>query len=533
VDAIFTLGIVKTGLSQSDSVYAMEDDEGHIDAGTIYTEKVDFDNWVVDPNSKEHMFRDAAFMGDRITVPRRVLLDSGLYKNDLVERLPRCGDDNDRNKRAHALSMNNIQMDENSDLEDDVEIVELWVPSANAIVTVPGTDDVSFDDYLRIDDYYGVKEGPYSLLALTPPVPGNPLPIPMVGIWNDLHVLSNRMAKKIIEQAERQKDITAYKRSASDDAEQLKDAGDGESVAVDDPDAVKVLSFGGQQNSNDTHLASLQAWFNMMAGNPEQVGGQRVDAKSATAAQILNQNASVSLEDMKDMVYQFSADEKRKRCWYFHTDPMMQVPLTRRQPMPGPPMMTPMGAVQGPPTMQEVQVILTPEARRGDFIDFTFKIEPESMGRIDSKVRLQQEYDLAQKILPAAMVAAQTAMQLGIPFSAKAFIMRMAKDAGIEWMDEVFYDPEYQQQMQQQMMMGPQAQDSKGQPGAPKPMMPQIMQNGQPASIPGSQPGPQEQQNAGAQAGANESQRFLRAGLQHALLMGPATKPADANQNAF
>jgi hypothetical protein len=49
VDALFTLGVLKTGLCESDSVLAMDDLEGHIDPGTVYTEKVDYDNFVVDP----------------------------------------------------------------------------------------------------------------------------------------------------------------------------------------------------------------------------------------------------------------------------------------------------------------------------------------------------------------------------------------------------------------------------------------------------------------------------------------------------
>jgi hypothetical protein len=536
VDAIFTLGILKTGLCQSDSVYAMDDMEGHVDAGTVYTKKVDFDNWVVDPNSREHMFVDASFMGDRITVPRRVLLDSGLYDNDLVERLPRAGQETHRDKRAYNLSMRNIEESENSALEDDVEIVELWVPDANAMVTIPGSEDMDYDEYLRVEDYYGVKEGPYSLLALTPPVPGNCLPVPMVGIWSDLHELSNRMAKKIVEQAQRQKDVYAYKRSAADDAEEIRNASDGEGVAVDDPSAVEIMRLGGQENSNENHLSSLQAWFNMMAGNPEQVGGQRVDAKSATAANILQQNASVSLEDMKDMVYKFAADEKRRRAWYFHTDPLMNIPLAKRHVTPGGMQMDPMTGAQflQPPTIQEVQVILTPEIRSGDYIDFTFEIEPESMGRIDSKVRLQQEYDLAQKILPAAAAAAQICMGLGVPFSFQAFVLRMAKDAGIQWMDEVFYDPQFQQQQQQMQMMGPQMQDSKGQAGPPKPnMMNQILQNGQPASVMGGQPSPGQQVNQNAQAGAEDAQRMVKAGMTRAFVAGPTPKPPFANSNAF
>jgi hypothetical protein len=529
VDALFTLGIIKTGLARSKDVYALDEDT-KIDAGTIYSEKVDFDNFVADPDSREHMFADARFLGDRIILPRRVLLDSGLYKNDLVERLPRAGDDEDRNRRSQSISMRNIQIDQNHDLEDDVAIRELWFPTANAVVTVPGDDDVLFDDYMRVDDYYGVKEGPYTFLALTPPVPGNPLPVPSVGIWYDLHVLTNRMAKKVIEQAERQKSIVTYKRASADDAEQMKNAGDGETVAVDDPDGAKVQNFGGQQNSNEVHLAELMNWFNMMSANTEQIGGLKVEAKSATAATMLQQNAAIGLEDMKDLVYTMASQEARKRAWYMHTDPMIQIPLVRRQMMPA--MQMPGQPFMTMPTIQDVQVILTPETRSGDFLDYVFNIQPESMGRRDSKMRLQQEMAFAQQILPATMTAAQVSMQLGIPFNAAAFLVRMAKDMGIEWLDEVLYDPMFQMQMQQQMMMGPQAMDSKGVPQPNPNLGPQMAQNGQPANVRSSPPDDQQQFNQGAQSGADEGQRMMRLALGSAF-RPKVIQPAFANEQGI
>lgn len=506
VDSLFTLGILKTGLAQSQSIYGINDEDG-IDTGTIYTEAVDFDNFVADPNSKEHLFKDAAFTGDRMTVPRRMLLESGLYANDLIERLPRAGQS--KKDKAYEMSMHNITSDENYDLEDQVEIVELYVPSANALVTVPGAKEVSFDDYLRVDDFYGLKDGPYTFLALSPPTPGNPMPVPPIGVWNDLHVCANRMASKIVEQAERQKDLLFYKRAASDDAEEARNAGDGDAIAVDDPDAMKTASFGGQQNSNETHLAQLQSWFNMMAGNPNQLGGQAVPANSATAATILQNNSTVALEDMKDAVYQTAASEARKRAWYLHTDPLMQVPLTKRQPMPPQIVQGPMGPTITPPTMQEVQVILTPEMRSGDFLDYTFDIMPESMGRLDSRAQFQQGLEFTTKIIPSALQAAQSAMMLGIPFSAKAYILHMAKAQGMDWIEEVFYDPEFQQQMMQQMMMGPQ-NPGKGQ-AAPAGGQVPLQSNGQMTTLPNN-PTPQAQNNAAAQDGANSWQQTLKQG---------------------
>lgn len=524
VDAIFTLGILKTGLAQSDSVYVLDDEMGQetVDNGTVYTDAVSFDNFVVDPNCKEYLFRDANFMGDRLTVPRSMLLDSGLYNNELIEKLPKAGDKTKDGDKASDKSMSNIDKEDNANLQDEVEIYEIWVPSANAIVTVPASTNVTFDDYLRVADYYGVKEGPYTFLALTPPVPDNPLPVPMVGVWQDLHILANRMAKKVVEQAERQKSLVTYKRSSADDAESLKDAGDGEAVALDDPEGVNVVNFGGQQASNENHLQSLENWFNMMAGNPAQVGGQNIEAKSATAANVLQSNSQVGIEDMKDMVYQMAAAEARKRAWYFHTDPLMNIPLTKRQSVPQPQMIqTPTGPQWlAMPQMQDVQVILTPEARSGDFLDYTFSIEPESMGRRDSKTRLAQALSFAQQILPAVAAAAQIFVALGIPFSAKAFLLRMAKDSGIEWMDEVLYDPEFQMQLQMQMAMGPQAGESKGQVAPQQPnagLNSAMLQNGQPGQVGAPPPNPMQQQNANAQAGAEDAQREVRAGMINAF----------------
>lgn len=536
VDALFTLGILKTGLTQSDSIAVFNDDKGEesLDPGTVYTDKVDFDNFVVDPDSREHLFRDAGFMGDKIKVSRRMLLDSGLYNNDLIEQLPVLGTE-DRGRHAADISMRNINIEENYSLQDMVEVAEIWVPSANAIVTVPGDCSVTFDDYLRVDDYYGVKEGPYTLLTLTPPVPGNPLPVPSVGVWFDLHSMANRMAKKIMEQAERQKSIVGYKGSAVDDAQEVINAGDGEAIKVDDPQGIQTYNLGGQVNSNETHLQSLQNWFNMMAANPDQVGGNRIDAKTATGVQALQTNAAVGLEDMKDMVYQMAAGEARKRAWYFHTDPLMNIPLTKRQYSPGQVGPGPNGLPMflQPPQIQDVQVILTPEARQGKFLDFMFSLEPESMGRKDSKTRLQQAMVFHQQILPAVATSAQIFASLGIPFDALADLVRLAKEMGIEWLDEVLLSPQIQAVAQQRLAMGPQLGPSKGQiaPQQPNANLGAQLQNGQPGQVRGT---PQIGQNPaqGAQAGAADGQRAVNIALRSAFrpASGP---PALANQNAL
>lgn len=512
VDAIFGQGILKTGLC--DSGTAINFGTEVVDPGTVYTDVVDFDNFVFDPTART--LKEAAFQGDKMRVSRTSLLESGQYNNALIEKLPSCSDGYSHERTAAELSQRNVNTYDRGELEDEVEICELWIPRAKALVTVPAGSDYQSEDYLRVADYYGPDEGPYTHLSFTPPVPNNPFPVAMVGIWYDLHVMANKMAKKIMRQAERQKDLIGYKRSAADDAQELADAEDGEAVAMDDPEGAKVYSFGGQQRSNEAHVQQLQQWFNMMSGNTEGMSGLTMNAKTASEANMLQGNAQIGLSDMKDLVYIGVAEEATKRAWYLHTDPLIEVPLIRRVRTEAQFGQGPNGPiVTSPAQEQEVQVFLTPEARAGDFMNFAFEVEPESMGRVDSEVRLKKALSFAKEILPAAAQAAQTCMLMQVPFSFQRFAVRMAKESGITWMDEVFLDPEFQMRMMMMMARGPQEKDSKGSiggAGGASSGLGGVMQNGQSPMAGASPATPEQEFNAQAQEGANDGQAALKGG---------------------
>lgn len=499
VDALFTMGILKTGIADSGKAINFGDNF-IIDPGEIYTANVDFDNFTFDPTIRGDL-REAAFMGDRIIVPRREVLESGLYNNALVEQLPNvhARPESGRGRSVSDLSRSNIGTD--AFLEQEIELLELWVPAANAIVTVPGASNVFFEDYLRVDDHDGDSTGPYTFLSFTPPVPNNPLPIAMVGIWQDLHTMANKMAVKIMDQASRQKDITVYKPSAADDAVELRDASDGDAVAVEDPDGVRVMSYGGQARSNEGHVIMLQSWFNMMAANPQGIGGQDLRADSATEANILNQNANIGLSDMNDLIYIAGAKEARKRAFLMHTDPLINIPLVTREPL----------QLAGGTQMQEVQVFLTPEARRGDFFDFAFEFQQDSMKKVDHTVRLQRAFDFGVRILPTAVNAAVMASQVGIPFNLPVYLRKMAEAAGIDWLDEVFFDPNFQQRIQFILANSPQFQNSGGQlskPGSNVNLG--ILQNGQDPQAGAAPKSADAQFRGSAQVGAADGQRAIR-----------------------
>jgi len=477
VDSLFAIGIMKTGIATSNNLVSFSDDL-RIDPGQPYATVVDFDDFILDPACRR--IEEASFVGHRVRVPRQMLLDSKFYDSDLVAQLPSSGSSVNDRRGAQLLSQRETSPEQVASLQDLVDVREVWVPAAQAIATLPAGRAV-YDKYLRTEDYDGPDEGPYTYLALTPPLPNNPMPIAPVGIWYDLHVAGNKMAKKIMDQAERQKDILGYKPAAADDAQGIIDAGDGESVGLMDPDGAKIYSFGGQQQSNEAHLQQLGYWFNLATGNTEQLGGIKSDANTATQANILAGNQNVRVEDMRDLVYVGTQNVQRGVAWHLHTDPLIALPLIKRRPIPARTVMGPMGPMVLPPRMEEEQVILTPDTRAGEFLDFHFEIEQKSMSRMDPAQRLQKALLFAGKVLPAAAQAAMVCQQMGTPFSFQKFLIRMAKEMDIDWMDEVFYDPEFQAKVAGMVAQSPQPDNAKPQQAGGG--MGAIMQNGQPGNV--------------------------------------------------
>ena len=466
IGAFFGLGIVKTGISASGEM--IQHGDQNIDPGQIYTKIVSIDDFVFDPVCTD--LYESTFCGDRIRVPRQILLDTDGYDHDLVKRLPtsRYGD----NKRAEEISKRNMSQLEMLDLQDYVDVVELWVPEAEALVTIPDPTQTTFDKYIRLAEYYGPKEGPYTYLSFTPPVPKNPLPVAPVSLLYDIHLMANRMFTKIMEQADRQKDVLGYHPSVADEAKDIVDAKDGDAIAMTDPKMAQMFSYGGQNRGNEAMLQEMQMWYNYMAGNPDQMAGNltagtRGSKETATRSSILQGNASITTDDARHIIYTQTAEISGKEAWYFHTDPLINMPLTKR-------------ASGG----RQIQLWLTPEQRMGDFLKFVFKIKARSMSYLNPEIRSKRIMEFGTNLIPAIMNAAMVAMQAGLQFNAQKVLTDMAVEMGIEedvmdWFD----DPEFEQKMMMYAQMGPQNPGKAGMAGVLQnngnPMARNIMSSGQ------------------------------------------------------
>ena len=478
VSALFGLAIFKTGIANSGQVITWGD--VNIDPGQIYTDLVDLDDLTVDPSCRA--LSKAAFIGDRNRVPRQILLDDPNCDHDLVMQLPKSIH-SDVKDRIEQLTQANFSQAEINELQDYVDVVEVYVPDADAVLLIPDPEIITFDDYIRGESFYGPKEGPYTFLSFTPPVPNNPRPVSEVSMWYDLHLMANRLMVKSMEQADRQKDVAFYDPAGAEEAEDIRTAEDGDVVAGR-PDTVQVMSFGGQNRNNEAMLSQTQIWHNYMSGNPDQLAGIKSDAKTATQAQILESNSNVIIQDERELIYECGAEINKKMAWYLHTDPLINLPLSKRQ-----------------PGGEYVQLYLTPEQRCGDFLDFTFRIKARSMARLDPTIKSKRIMEFATNLIPSIATSAQMCMQMGVPFNLQRCITSLADDLDItEEVQDWFEDPEFVKRMQLIASIGPQnagkAQSMSGKG---------VMQNG---GYPGARPiaGAQTEFNQNAQMGANESQ---------------------------
>jgi hypothetical protein len=477
--AMFGFGVIKTGICDSGTQVTIGNMT--VDPGQLYSSLVDLDNFVFDPTCTD--LKTSSLYGDRVRVPRIALLDDAEIDSDLVMKIPSVSQSVQQDtKNVASMTQDSRLNAEMQELQDEVAVVELWIPGADAKIMIPDPNVITFKDYLKVADFYGPDEGPYDYLSFAPPVDNNPLPVAPISVIYDLHRSANRVFSKLIDQSDRQRDVLLYDPAHSDTAQDIVDAQDGDSIASSDPSKVNLLSYGGQNKMNVEMIHQLQVWFNYMAGNPDQLSGTQSNARTATQAQILQSNASVSLDDARDILYDATASVQKKHAWYIHTDPLLDRTFKRRE-----------------RTGEVTQLHLTPEQRSGDFLQFAFKVVQKSMGSLSPEVRSKRIVEYCTNILPGIVNTAMQMAQLGLPFNVQKCATEMGNQLEIgDWVNELFVDPDFQQKMQMILLMGPQNPGKAG--GMPG------MQNGGGLATARPVPGEGQIMNENAQMTAGQGQ---------------------------
>lgn len=431
-DAIFLAGFIKTGIAAGDQVLTIEGVDMEI--GEPYAERVDPDDMILDPWARE--WDEQSFIGNRFRADLEDLQTTGLYDPDELERMSREYDDP---QKAGVARLSGKVPGEFHEVRRFVDLCEVYFPKEKVVVTLPYFKDGKADKFLRVAEYMGPETGPYHMLGFTP-VPDNLLPVAPAGIWYDLHILGNRIARKLARQAERLKRVLAYQAEGEEDVQGIVDADDGEAVRVQDVNLVKQLEFGGAADDAYAWMEWVKKNFAEQANSLDLLSGVGANAPTLGQSEMLQANTSVRLGDMQNTVYDFTQGVFRDLAFYLHTDPLIELPLVRRA-----------GGV-------ETQVIYSPEQRQGTFFDYTFSIEPHSMARPDPNMAVRRKLEFATNVIPAA---ANAAMLMGPGFKIGPFLRSLAREVQLEDADEWLDDPA----IQQWILMKVQAAMATGDPG--------------------------------------------------------------------
>lgn len=407
IDSIFAAGFLKTGLATTDKVISVHGVD--IVIGQPFAERVDPDDMILDPNARD--WDEQEFIANRFTVNKADAIAQG-FDPDLIERADSRFDNPRALREASAISGSNRQPVQ---LFDKIDLVDVWVPSVQKVYTMAWQPGRLATDFLKVSGHDGRETGPYHMLGYTF-VPDNILPVPPASIWYDLHILANRIARKIARQAERQKTVLAYDGEATDDAENIRNAMDGEAVRVNNVDGLKVIDYNaGPREDAYAYMTWLKAQFSEQAGSLDQLAGTQADAPTLGQSEILAANANVRLADLQNMVFDFTGKIADDLKTFLHTDPLIDLPLVRR--------------TKG----VDEQVFYTPEMRKGEFLQYATKVVPHSMPRQDPNLKIRRMLEFGTTVIPAA---AQAAQMFGPAFKVDKYISRIAKEIGLDEVDE-------------------------------------------------------------------------------------------------
>lgn len=451
VDALFSVGICKVALATPGDAALMG---WRLKAGTPFAEVVDLDDFVFDVHAKR--FSECGFMGHRYRVPLSTIKESKLYSKARKD-LDASSDqiyNMEGDERIGLLGRTTLASDED-EFEDFVDLWEIYLPRHKVVLTLRDDQLVgaSHEDgqnkgkALRIQKWIGPPCGPYHIAGFGK-VPGNPMPKAPVQDLYDLDESVNKILRKLLRQAENQKDVGFVQGAATDDGDRILRTNDMEFTKVDNPDKIKMVSFNGPNQQNYMLFEAMKNLFSWLAGNLDVMGGLSPQGDTATQEKLLNANSSAAIDEMQQSTVDFSSSVISALCWFWHHHPTQVMRSEYSAP-----------GLQGMSVARRVHPQGQGQgglSRDHEYEDMDIRVDPYSMPHLTPQTRLQM---LNQIVQQTYLPMAQLAQQQGVSLDFNAYLQKVGK-----YMD----DPDLQDILT--IQEPPQDTTSPaGEDGAPKP----------------------------------------------------------------
>lgn len=413
LDALFSVGICKVALATPSDSALMAWNQS---AGQPFACRVDLDDFVFDTHARD--FAEVSYMGHRYRAPIDVVKDSKFYGNKRKDLQPT--EDKQYNQqgdeRIGALGRGEYAGDI-TEFEDMVDLWEIYLPRHRKVLTIAddaiqgglGDADGLMDVALREQDWLGPPCGPYHMLGYRT-VPGNAMPKAPIQDLIDLHDSANRLYRKLIDQAERQKELLTVQGGADADGNRIMHANDGEVIRLDRPEANRPWASGGANAGTLQMAMHLIDRFSWLAGNLDSMGGLSPQSKTAKQDAMLAENSAQSISDMQAITIDYTAGVLKALCWYWWNDPV-----------------TVQKSVYALPGMPDIAIQreVQPQQRQAvRFEDLDVQVDPYSMQHSTPQQRGQMLQGMVQQtIIPLAGLLQQN----GVMFDVNAYLQQMAR----------------------------------------------------------------------------------------------------------
>lgn len=430
-------GVVRCGLKVGPDIIR-DSNQLDLHPGRASLQYIDFDDFVCDPRGAGpgHW----RWQGHYFTVGRDILLDSGIYPNHIVERLPAVQDSvrAHQQQRVQDEASGSTQRWEKYSLFDEVEILTIALyddQGCRYIVDLPADHGYDSEEFLRVDEWNGLDRGPYEHLEFCP-INGQPHGMPPVSAWRELGDAFHVLVDKWIEQVKRTKRlIAAAKNTSEDDLDTIRESEDGEVILLDDLSNVDTLEYGGQSQDLVPAIHTLYSFFNTAANNPDILSGAGSQTDKVGIFQGLQAGAIQILDDHKSRHMAFEERLSEHLLFYARNDPLMDKGLTYR--LPG---------------GEYMNVRYRPEQRRGDWGQTRFRIVQHSMGPRNPELKARRMVEFMQSLLMAAEVSMQTGGMIDVSGYA-----RLGGEAlGIRELQHIVRDQQLDMERALLSQMGPQ-----------------------------------------------------------------------------
>lgn len=412
LDGLFSIGIAKVALATpADSALL----GWHQQAGKPFCERVDLDDFVFDIHARD--FSEVSFIGHRFRTPLAAVKDSTIYKANRKKLIPSTDSLYNVEGDERVSVLGRTVYGNSEEYEDFVDLWEIYLPRHRVIVTLEDSDSgpvLTDGKPLREQQWVGPDSGPYHLLAYGM-VPGNAMPKAPIQDLIDLDDAINRIYRKLIRQAERQKECTFVRSGATEDGSRIMEGNDGDILRVDNPEQIKQVMMGGPNQQNLLFGTQLEQLFSKFAGNLDVMGGLQSQAKTLGQEELLSGAATKGVADLQDRTVEHVTSVITALCWFWHHDPFNTMQSQLQLP--------------GMPSLPAINRQVTPGQRMQiAFKDIDLKVDPYSMAHSTPQQRMSQTMGIVTQVILPMMPLMQAQ---GMAFDIRAYLEKI----GV-WMDD-------------------------------------------------------------------------------------------------